>query len=150
MRRCGGSVARTKNVRLLPAAVRRRGRGREAEEVVRLYLTLLRRRRRRNRRRRAVRDRRRRRVGLDRRERIARTADEDLVLRVRVARRVRVVILLLGEELVADQLAELERRAGRRDADHNKHRPFERVGSELFAGVAARAERRPSGRGASH
>ena len=58
--------------------------------------------------------------------------------------------MLLGEELVADQLPELERRAGRRDADHNKHRPFERVGSELLAGVAARAERRPSGRGTSH
>ena len=82
----------------LPAAtVRGRCRGREPEQVVRLYLTLLRRRRRRNRRRRAVGDRRRRRVGLDRRERVARTANEDLVLRVRVARRVRVVMLLLPD-----------------------------------------------------
>ena len=125
---------------MLPAAaVRGRGRGREAEEVVRLYLTLVRRRRRRNRRRRAVRDRRRRRVGLDRGERVARTANEDLVLRVRVARRVRVVILLLGEELVADQLPELERRAGRRDADDDEDRPFESISSEFLSGVTARA-----------
>ena len=111
---------------------------------MRLYLTLFRHRRRRNRCRRAVRDRRRRRVGLDRGERVARTANEDLVLRVRVARRVRVVILLLGEELVADQLPELKRRAGRRDADDDEDGPLERVGSELFAGVAAGAERRAS------
>ena len=125
---------------LLPAAtVRGRGRGREAEQVVCFYLTLLRRRRRRNRRRRAVRDRRGRRVGLDRGERVARTADEDLVRGVRVARRVRVVILLLREELVAYQLPELKRRAGRRNTNNDEHRPFERVGSELFASVAAGA-----------
>ena len=137
---------------MLPAAtVRGRGRGREAEEVVRLYLTLLRRRRRRNRRRRAVRERRRCRVWLHRSERVACTADEDLVLGVRRvrARRVR-IIMLLGEELVADQLPKLERRAGRRDADDDEHGPFESISSEFFSGITPGAQRRPPGRGASH
>ena len=76
---------------------------------------------------------------------------EDLVRGVRGARARRGrVIVRLGEELVADQLPELERRAGRRDANHNKHGPFERVGSEFLSGVAPGAQGRPSGRGASH
>ena len=58
--------------------------------------------------------------------------------------------MLLGEELVADQLPELERRAGRRDADDDEHRPLERISSEFLSGVAPGAQGRPSGRGASH
>ena len=55
--------------------------------------------------------------------------------------------MLLGEELVADQLPELERRAGRRDADDDEHGPFERVGSNFFlASRRAHSDGRAEGR----